>query len=254
MLITDNIFSFFNYISHIYQKSLADSVFRRFFFILYFINSVFFFNIFFNILCRRVISQNWFLYYFSCLQKLLHFKHLPCTKIYLLYEIIGTEKIFKANRSMKMMQSKVYRGNRYISFVRCISDLLRTNSIDWAHLEWCALDERWREPHSSARQRIERTRKRKDGGGRRRLRDRCARLRPAGLVGRSIKRESVVRESFCCYRGLEPGRWLFTRDRLLLPVRWYRRSPCYQIMSLLFKNHAAELGTCALSPQSITIM
>lgn len=156
------------------------------------------------------------------------------------------KKSLRADQSMKMIQSKVYRGSRYntyVSFVRCIGDLLRANSKDWAHLEWCAPDEYSREPRSSAEKRIERrTKKEEKGCEEEGDWDRCARLRPSGLVGRSIKRESVVRESFCCYRGLGPRRWLFTRDRLLLPVRRIG-VPCYRVMSLLFKNHARV--TCA---------
>jgi len=81
-------------------------------------------------------------------------------------------------------------------------------------------------------------------------RDRCARLRPSRPVGRSIKRESVVRESFCSATGAsEPGRWPRARE---IDYYCYVRYtvPCYRIMSLLFKNHAPELHVL----QSITIM
>ena len=66
-------------------------------------------------------------------------------------------------------------------------------------------------------------------------------LRPLRSVEGSIKSESVIGGSLYARTGLRPGS-SNRRDRLLLAARRID-VPCYRVMSLLFKNHAAV--TCA---------
>lgn len=158
--------------------------------------------------------------------------------------IIGTEEVCQSrpkyeNDTIEGLD-RGSRYNTYVSFVRCIGDLLQVNRKSASRV-MCS---RWVFERTAFERRDEKKKNKERGDGCREGGDwdRCARLRLSGLARRSIKRESVVRESFCCYRGLGPGRWLFTRDRLLLPVRRIG-VPCYRVMSLLFKNHARV--TCA---------
>lgn len=126
--------------------------------------------------------------------EILHFNFIFHHKYRSLVCLLEREKSFRADQSMKMIQSRDYRGSRYntyVSFVRCIGDLLEANSKDWAHLEWCAPDEYSREPRSSAERRIGRTRKRRRVRGRRRLRSLCT-LTTVG-TGRAIDQTRIGR-------------------------------------------------------------
>lgn len=177
---------------------------------------------------------------------ILNLKYLP-TQIYIACTIIRTEEISqRGNQSMKMIRSKVCRGSRYNTcifllsnaLVVCCEQIVKAERISSDVLQMSIREYRVR----SAEKRIGRTKKDETGARKEETEIVVHAYDRRDWSGRSIKRESVVRESFCCYRGLRPRRWLFTRDRLLLPVRRIG-VPCYRVMSLLFKNHARV--TCA---------
>lgn len=115
-----------------------------------------------------------FFFYFFHLQKS-NFKYFS-SQIYILW-LSKRNKSLRSDRSMKMIQSRIHRGSRdnmCVSFVRCIGNLLKANSKDWAHLEWCAPDEYSREPRSRARRgEQEEQRRRRRARGRRRPRSLC---------------------------------------------------------------------------------
>lgn len=145
-----------------------------------------------------------------------------------------------------MIQSKVYRGSRYIicmfllsdALVICCEQTVKTEHISSDVLQMSIRENRVRAQRGEHEER----RKRRRARGRRRLRSLCT-LTTVG-TGRAIDQTRIGRSRIVLLlQGARTwARWLFTRDRLLLPVRRIG-VPCYRVMSLLFKNHARV--TCA---------